>query len=156
MKKWISGLLITGLLLGAGTASLQAQPKSERKAEKEELDKRAKDINDTVQKEKKEDLAIRGVSNETGVPQGEVERMYRKHKTAAGVLIACVMADETKRPPEEFLEKRSSGKTWTAMANDNHVSMDKINERLAHLERDLAKGSITDEKRVKVKRKRVE
>jgi hypothetical protein len=153
MKKWICGLMIPGLLLGLGTASLQAQPKSEKKLDKEEMDRRANDINNTVKKEKKEDLALRGVSNETGVPLGEVESMYHKHnKSAAGVLIACVLADETKRPPEEFLAKRAAGKTWTEQANDFHVSFDKINERLTHLERDLAKGTITDTKRVKVKR----
>ncbi len=148
MKKWICGLMISGLLSGLGTASLQAQSK----AAKEDLDRRANDVNDIVKKEKKDDLAMRAVSNETGVPLGEVENMYHKHKTAAGVLIACVLADETKRPPEEFLGKRSSGSSWAALARENRVSLDKIYGRLDHLERDLAKGTVTDRQRVIIKR----
>ena len=69
----------------------------------------------------------------------QLEAMHKHYSVVgiAGVLIACVLADETKKPPENFMKERQSGKGWTTMARNNKVSVEKISERLDHLERIL-------------------
>jgi hypothetical protein len=69
----------------------------------------------------------------------ELQDMHKRHPDAgaAGIMIACVLADNTKKPPEEFLSKHIKGKGWAAIAHDNNVPLEKLNVRLDHLEREL-------------------
>ena len=137
MNKSLVSVLIASVVLAFTVGGLRA---AETKVEKEILDDRASDINAKAKKPGLTEVALHGISVETGVPRDQVEAMYKHHKTPAGILIACVLSDETKRPPQDFLEKRASGKSWTAIARDHHVPLEKINDRLAHLERELANG----------------
>ena len=77
--------------------------------------------------------------NETGVPLDRVETMYRRHPKPgpAGVLAACVLAAETKVPPEQFLENRTKGKGWVAQAREHNVPISRINDRLDNMLRFL-------------------
>jgi hypothetical protein len=85
--------------------------------------------------------ALKGVSVETGVPLGQIEAMHEHYKDtgAAGILVACVMADVTKNAPEYFLKKHvDGGKDWTQLAQDNKVPIDTLIRKLESLEGHLA------------------
>lgn len=106
---------------------------------KDELDARAHNVNALADKHGGMKQAIHDVSVETGVSEGELQRMHDAHSDvgAAGLLIACVLADNTKKSPEQFLSHHVNGKGWAALAHDNNVPIDKINRKLDNLEREL-------------------
>jgi hypothetical protein len=56
---------------------------------------------------------------------------------AAGLMIACVIADNAKGSPEAYLGRHINGKGWAAIARDNNVPLEKINGRLDKLQHDL-------------------
>jgi hypothetical protein len=129
MKKTFLNLLIAGLVLSSGVAFSAEQVKSER------LDDRATEVNKVAKRD--DVLALDRVSTETGIPRPEVESAHKRHPDIgpAGVLIAGVMADETKKPMESFMHDRDHGKSWAVIANENKVPVDKLVGRLDRLER---------------------
>jgi len=102
-------------------------------------EKRVKQINALGNKPGMEKVALQRVSSETGVPIEKVQNQFKRHPEvgAAGLLLANVMADETKKAPESFLQQRDKGKKWLAIAKENNVSVDKLNERLDRFEKAL-------------------
>ena len=81
------------------------------------------------------------MSVETGVPLPQVESLHKHHEDTgpAGVLVACVMADETKRDPDYFIKKHiDGGKNWADIARENKVPIERLNEKLDNLEKALA------------------
>jgi predicted alpha-1,6-mannanase (GH76 family) len=135
MRKTIFSVLAAGLVVTWG-ANVSAADKAAQGA----FDRKAAQVNETAKRPAMINTAIHGVSVETGVPEDRLQEMHRKNPDAgpAGILIASVMADETKQPPEKFLQSHMKGKTWEAIIRDNHVPVSKINDRLDHLERFLA------------------
>src|SRR4051812_9877401 len=136
MRKLIYTLLCGTVALGLTAGFVQGQ---ERRA-KDELDDRAQTVNALADKRGGMREALHDVSIETGVPMEELQAMRDKHPDVgpAGILIASVLADNTKKPAEQFLSRHVNGKGWAAIARDNDVPLDKINERLSHLERELS------------------
>jgi hypothetical protein len=136
MRKFICSLMVATVSLGftAGLARGQS-----RAANKDELESRAHTVNAMADKRGGMREAIHDVSVETGVPTETLQRMHDRHPDAgaAGLLIASVLADNTKKPAEEFLSRHINGKGWAAIARDNNVPLDKINGRLDRLEHDL-------------------
>jgi len=53
-------------------------------------------------------------------------------------MLACSMADETKKSAGHFLDSRLSGKSWGAIAQDNKVPIEKLNQRLDRMSTSLA------------------
>jgi hypothetical protein len=111
-------------------------------ADKQELDhfeNRVQQLNSLAEKPGKIDVALKGISNETGVPLEKVQNQNKRHPQMgiAGLMIANVLADDTKKAPEQFLSERESGKKWVTIARENKVSVDKLNERLDRLARVL-------------------
>jgi len=139
MKKYIIGVIIGVLSLGLGLGTLQAQ----NKVTKDQLETQAHRINKEVDKANAMKLALQRISTETGVPIDRVQAMHKDHPDIgpAGVLIANVLADNTKKPPEDFMKKHASGKGWAALARDNNVPLDKLQTRLDHLEAAVAPGA---------------
>jgi hypothetical protein len=133
MKRLMYSLLIASMALGFNTHS-----RAEDKA-KDELEDRVHTVNALADKRGGMKEAFHDISVETGVSVEELQRMHNRHSDVgpAGILIACVLADNTKKPPEQFLSKHVNGKGWGAIARDNGVPLEKINERLDHLEREL-------------------
>jgi hypothetical protein len=133
MRKTLFGAMIASLMLGSGAGALRGQDK----AELDQLGQRAAEVNQSAKKSGMMQVALQRVATETGVPLTEVEAMHKHYPDAgpAGVLLACVLADETKKTPEHFLAKRKGGEGWAAMARANKVSIEKLNERMARLER---------------------
>jgi hypothetical protein len=114
-----------------------------RAAERDELESRALTVNALADQRGGMREAIHDVSVETGVPLEKLQRMRDQHPDAgaAGLMIACVLADNAKGDPEGYLSRHVNGKGWGAIARDNNVPLEKINDRLALLERDLKRGA---------------
>jgi hypothetical protein len=140
MRKFIYSLLVAAVSLGLNAGIARGQG---RAAEKDELDSRAQTLNALADKHGGMREAIHDVSVETGVPQEQLQRMHDQHPDAGagGIMIACVLADNTKKAPETFLSRHINGKGWAAIARDNSVPLEKINDRLAKLERDISAGA---------------
>jgi hypothetical protein len=138
MKRAILSLMIAGIALGMGTVPVTGADKP-----KQSLDDRMHSLNELVKKKGLMQEALKGVSVETGVPLGELESMHQHHKETgpAGLLVACVMADETKKAPEYFVKKHTEGgKTWADLARENKVPIEKLEKKLESLERHVAAG----------------
>ena len=135
MRKWMNSLLIATVSLGL-TAGLA---RGEDRNAKDELDSRAHTVNALADKHGGMKEAMRDVSVETGVPEAQIQRMHDQHPDAgaAGIMIACTIADNAKGAPEAYLSRHVNGKGWAAIARDNNVPLDKINVRLDKLEHDL-------------------
>jgi hypothetical protein len=97
-------------------------------------------LNETVKKKSSMKTALHGVSVETGVPLATVESMHKHHPDTgpAGILVACVLADETKKPAEQLVKKHEDGKTWAEIARENKVPVEKLDRKLDNLEKFLA------------------
>lgn len=133
MRKWIHTIMAATVALGLTAGLARGQ------TARDELEARAHTVNALADKHGGMKEAIHDVSVETGVPVGDLQHMHDQHPEAgaAGLLIACVMADNTKKPAEQFLSRHINGKGWAAIAHDNNVPLDRINGKLDNLEREL-------------------
>ena len=140
MRKLMNSLLIAAVSLGMTAGFVRGQPGA-----REELDSRAHSVNDLADRHGGMREAIHDVSVETGVPMDRVQRMHDEHPNAgaAGILIACVMADNTKEPAERFLERHQHGRSWASIARESNVPLDKINYKLDNLQRELGQMAPT-------------
>jgi hypothetical protein len=138
MKKFIYSLLVATVSLGFSASLAHGQ------TAKDELENRAHTVNSLADKHGGMKEAMHDVSVETGVPQEQLERMHSQHPDAgpAGLLIASVIADNAKGSPEKYLSRHVNGKGWASIARENNVSLDKIDVKLANLEREL--GALTE------------
>lgn len=134
MKKLMHSLLVAAVSLGITAGVALGQPKA-----REELDNRAHSVNMLADQHGGMKAAIHDVSVETGVPIDRVQQMHDQHPNAgaAGILIACVLADNTKQPAEHFLNRHEHGQSWARIARDNNVPLNKIDYRLDNLQREL-------------------
>ena len=133
MRKSLCGLIIAGLTLSLGMAPLRAAENKDA----DRLNERVHDINDLAKKRGMMTPALKTVSNETGVPLEQVEALHKKHDDTgpAGLMLACVLAAETKKEPESFIKSHNSGKGWGAIARENNVPVERLTVRLDHMER---------------------
>jgi hypothetical protein len=131
----VAGLLCTGLLLGLGVQALKADDKEDS----EKLKQPVQRVNDSAKKAGV-GQALHGVSVETGVPQEDVESLHKHYadEKVANVMIACVLADQTKRAPEDFMKRHKDGKSWPELAHENRVPVGLIAERLDRLDNHLS------------------
>jgi hypothetical protein len=104
-------------------------------ADKQDLENRVKQLNSVGAKPEMQDIAFQRISTETGVPVETVRKQHQRHPNVgvAGLMMANVLADETKKTPEQFLGAHDKGKNWVTIAQQNNVSVDKLNERLDRL-----------------------
>lgn len=89
------------------------------------------------------EVAMHTISVQTGVPRDQLRAMRQKHPTVepSAVLISCVLADETKKAPEQFLERAIATQDWIPIARNNKVPLEKINARLEQIQQALAAGT---------------
>ena len=102
MKKLMYTLLAATVSFGLTAGWARGQ---ERAREREELDNRVQTVNDLASRRGGMRDALHNVSVETGVPMDRVQRMHDDHPNAgaAGIMIACVLADNTKGSPNRYL-----------------------------------------------------
>jgi hypothetical protein len=136
MRKLMYSLMVATVSLGLTAGSALGQS---RGSQKDELETRAHDVNALADKHGGMREAVHSVSVETGVPQEQLQKMRDQHPDAgaAGLMIACVIADNAKGSPERYLDRHVNGKGWASIARENNVPLDKINGRLDKLQRDL-------------------
>jgi hypothetical protein len=132
MTKIMFSVLAAGLVLSLGTGAARAQDK----ATKDNFERKAHALNVAAKKAGTPN-ALRAISVETGVPLEKVQAMYKNRSEAgpAGILVACVLADETKLAPERFLEGEPDVKSWETLISHHNVPLEKVNERLDHVQR---------------------
>lgn len=137
MRRCMFSILVAAVSLGITVGIARGQ------TARDELESRAQHVNSLADKRGGMKDAIHDVSVETGVPMDQLQQMHQRHPDAgpAGLMIASVLADNTKKSPEQFLNRHVNGKGWAAIARDNNVPLDKINGRLDKLERDLSGGN---------------
>ncbi|HXT13305.1 MAG TPA: hypothetical protein VN873_17240 [Candidatus Angelobacter sp.] len=133
MKKWILTIIVATASVAFTTAIARGQ------SARDELETRAQHVNSLADRHGGMREVIHSVSVETGVPQEQLQRMHDEHPDAgpAGLMIASVLADNTKKSPEMFLRRHVNGRGWASIARENNVPLDKINNRLDKLEHDL-------------------
>lgn len=134
MRKCVNSLLIAVVSLGLTAGLARADDRA-----KDELDNRVHTVNAMADKHGGMKQAIHDVSVETGVPMAQIQKMHDQHPDAgaAGIMVACTIADNAKGSPEGYLSRHVNGKGWAAIARENNVSLDKIDNKLANLEREM-------------------
>lgn len=137
-------ILIATVSLGLTAGLAKGQ---DRGSQRDELESRAHTVNALADKRGGMKEAVHDVSVETGVPMEQIQRMRDQHPDAgaAGIMIACVIADNAKGSPESYLTRHVNGKGWGAIARDNNVPLEKINARLDKLQRYL-EGTASSER----------
>ena len=135
MIKTMFSVLTAGLVLGLGTGAARAQDK----ATKDNFERKAHAVNAAAKQTDSANSALRAISVETGVPLEKVQGMYKDHPKAgpAGILVACVLADETKLAPEKFLEGESDVKSWETLISHHNVPLQKVSDRFDHVQREM-------------------
>jgi hypothetical protein len=126
-------LMISAVLWALGLCLTSA---ADKKAG-EEFDKRVNEVNAVAQQPAKMDLVLQRISSETGVPVERLKQQHQKNPNIGlgGLFVANLMADETKKSPENFVAQKAAGKKWVTIAKEHNVSLDKINDRLERLEK---------------------
>ena len=137
-KTFIGVLTATSLVFGLGMSSVRAADK-----QADSLSDRIHAVNDAAKKSGNTQAALHSISVETGVPKSQVEAIHKKYSDTGvgGVLVSCVLADETKKAPESFLDKHKEGKSWSDLAHENHVAVEKLNTRLDHVEQVISQST---------------
>jgi len=137
MKRLLFTAITSSIVLGLSLTSLPAADKDDQQAH---FKKRVDQINDAAKDPKVMDLAVKQISVQTGVPVEKVRTHHERHPNmgAAGLLLANVMAAETKKAPATFLKERQSGDEWLAIARENKVAIDKLNVRLDNVWKAIA------------------
>ena len=109
----------------------------------ENYEKRVKELNSLGEKPGMKKVALQRISTETGVPLEQVQNQHQKNPEVgiAGLMIANVLAADTRKGPGEFLKERATGKRWLTMARENKVPVERLNSRLDRLERAI-KGEL--------------
>jgi hypothetical protein len=102
-----------------------------------------KQVNETTQTTQQWEVAMHTISVQTGVSRKQLRAMRQKHPTVepSAVLISCVLADETKKAPEQFLERAIATQDWIPIARNHKVPLEKINERLERIQQAIAAGA---------------
>jgi hypothetical protein len=140
MKKLLFVLMTSTIALALAGGPVRAADN-----DKDEQSKHFLKVADQINKAAAKDaevmqLALKHVSVETGVPLETVKLHHQRHPKigAAGILIANVLAAETKEAPATFLRERSSGEQWLAIARERKVSTSKLNVRLDNVWKAIA------------------
>jgi hypothetical protein len=139
-------LLLTIIVTSAITTSItraQLPPYKADRPSRAEFEERIRTLNQTTIKNHAQDEALHGVSVETGVPMEKLRRIHEDHPkvSPAGIFVACIIADNTKQDPAYIVKQGAGGQSWTSLAQDYGVPLDKIEIRLVRLENYIRAGA---------------
>ena len=137
MKTFSSTLVVTSLAMTLAGTVFGAES-----ASRQSFENQIRSLNQASATNHAERTTLHGVSVETGVPEDKVLQMHKNNpKTGpAGIFVACVIADHTKKDPETYVKQAAAGKAWAAIAQENNVPLDQIQERLARIEKSVNAG----------------
>jgi hypothetical protein len=138
-KQILTTLSIIGVALALNTAPAQTKAKSSVN----QLRELETQVNQATQGSNQWHTAMHTISVQTGVPQDQVRALKQNHPNAqpAGILVACVLADETKKPAEQFLKQHLAGQNWPDIARNNNVPLEKLTVRLQTIRQALTGGA---------------
>jgi hypothetical protein len=136
-KQVFTALAVFGAALAFNTAVPAASAPETR------LHQLQKQVNETTKTPQQWEVAMHTISVQTGVSREQLRAMRQKHPTVepSAVLISCVLADETKKAPEQFLERAIATQDWIPIARNHKVPLEKINERLERIQQAIAPGA---------------
>ena len=139
-KQIFATLTIIGMALALNSASAAQAPGNTSVNQLQSLEKQ---VNQLTRGTNQWLTAMHTISVQTGVPWAHLRALRQRHPNAepAGILIAAVLADETKKTPEQFLKAHLDGQTWPAIAKNYNVPLDKLTERLQKIQQALEGGT---------------
>jgi hypothetical protein len=142
MRNLLPAIVVTSAIMTSVTQA-QFHPYKADKASREQFEHRIHALNEATTKNHAQDEALHGVSVETGVPMETIRRIHQHYPDAspASIFVACIIADNTKEDPAYIVKRRDGGKSWTSLAEDSGVPLEKIERRLARLENYIRAGS---------------
>jgi len=126
-----SALALSGLLSSARADDVI------RRDSHRDLDRAAASISKEARRMRVENDALHTVSVETGVPAPKTHQMLDRWSDAGvgGVMIACTIADYTKRDPNYYMERRfHDHQPWDKIIADTGVPFEKVDRKLAKLD----------------------
>lgn len=140
MKRLIFTIPAIALAVCLSTSPVQAKDD----AAATQLQNLVHQVNQTTRKSNQMQEALHAISIQTGVPLNQVSAMHQRHPNAqpAALLMACVLADNTKTSPETFLKQHLSDKQWAAIAQKNNVPLEKLTVRLQRVQQTLERGQL--------------
>ena len=105
--------------------------------ETEEFEKRVKRLNGMGERPGMAKVALQRIATETGVSLERVQNQHKKFPEigVAGLMVANVIGNDTRKNAGDFLAQRQSGKKWLVIAKENKVPVERINDRLQRLEK---------------------
>ena len=135
--------IFTALTAIGMTLALIPVPAQAASAPENQLHQLQKQINEGTKTTQQWETAMHTISVQTGVPRDQLRTLRQNNPTVepSAVLISSVLADETKKAPEEFLKQHIAGQTWVQIAHNNKVPLEKIDARLERIQQALAAGA---------------
>ena len=100
------------------------------------LDRTASSISKEAHKMRNESGALHAVSVETGIPTSKAKEMLDRWDGAGvgGVMIACTIADYSKRDPNYYMERRfHDHQSWDRLVADSGVPFENVDRKLSRL-----------------------
>jgi hypothetical protein len=138
MKTLTSSLMVASLATTLAGTVFGAETTTTRQT----FENHIRSLNTATVNNHAEKTTLHGVSVETGVPEDQVLQIHKNNpKTGpAGIFVACIIADHTKKDPETYVKQSAAGKAWAVIAQENNVPLDQIDERLARIEKYVNEG----------------
>ncbi len=139
MKRMAAKAMVAALALALGISLADAQQAT---SEEQHFTQQAAAINrQAISSPQELEAALHTISVQTGVPLATVQAQHRLYPNfgIAGLLVANVLAAETgNKHPLTFIEERAAGRSWSQIASEHNVPLNKLNVRLDNMEKALA------------------
>lgn len=139
-KSNFTGLTVIGTVLAL---ALSTAPLKAASAAQNQLHQLQSEVNNATKAPQQWEAAMHTISVQTGVPRAQLRALRQKYPTVepSAVLIASVLADETKKAPEQFLKQAIAGHKWDQIARQYNVPLEKIDTRLERIQKALGTGA---------------
>src|SRR5688572_22356363 len=118
------------------TAVPRTPTPSATRGTKVDLSKRAQAVNSLDDREGVRRAGIAAIATETGADLSTVQRQHREHEKlgTAGLFFANAIAAKTGKPAGTYIRQHADGKSWEKIAEDNKVSFEELDAKLARVE----------------------
>jgi hypothetical protein len=103
---------------------------------KASFEKNVRNVNNLDNQAPARTAGFAAISKETGVPVATIQKQHREHEAmgSAGLLMANLIAAQTKKPAANYLRQREAGKSWPEIAAEHKVSLDSADASLNRVE----------------------
>jgi hypothetical protein len=103
---------------------------------KASIDKHIQSMNTLDNKAPAKTAGFAAIAKETGVPAATIQAQHREHPGigSGGLLMANLIAAQTKKPATTYMRQRLAGKSWEAIAAANQVTLENADGALERVE----------------------